>query len=222
MQVLHEPLEVRKEEGFVLLDRPAQGGAKLIALEQWSGALVEVVGSIQGIVAQILIHRTMQLVGARLGHDDHLSPRPFAVLGAVGVAQHVELAHCFDTDQVPARTTRLHVVFRRAGELHAIEQEKVLLWAIARDREIVAGRGIRNSDAAGFLPGEIHDARIERKQKIIAPAIQRQGFYFFLSDQTRDVLRGRVDECNVRLHLHLLGDLADFQAEVGRGILAHD
>ena len=46
MQVLDEPLVVRKEERFVLLDRPDEGGAELIALEKWSGAQVEIIGSV--------------------------------------------------------------------------------------------------------------------------------------------------------------------------------
>jgi len=46
MEVLDEPLVVRKEERFVLLDRPDEGGAELIALEKWSGAQVEIIGSV--------------------------------------------------------------------------------------------------------------------------------------------------------------------------------
>ena len=138
MQVLNESLEVCEKEGLVFLDRPSDGAAELIALKRRRGSLVEIVGSIERVVAQELIDRAVQLIGARLGHDGYLRARPLAVFGAIGVAQYIELAHRLDAQQVLARAARLHVVLRSAGELHAVQQKQVLLRAIAGSREIVA------------------------------------------------------------------------------------
>ena len=80
----------------------------------------------------------MDLVRARLGHDPYLPARPLAVFGAVGVAQHVEFPHRIDAQQLLAGSSGLHVVFRRAGVLDAIQQKQILLRPIAGDREIVS------------------------------------------------------------------------------------
>ena len=93
----------------------------------------------------------MQLVGARLRDDQHLRAGPFAVLRAVGIAQHVEFAHRVHAQQLLAGAAGLHVVFGRAGEFDAVQQEQILLRAIAGDREIIADGRIRNADAAGFF-----------------------------------------------------------------------
>ena len=68
-----------------------------------------------------------------------LRARTLAVFRAVGVAQHVELAHRFHAQQISAGAARLHVVLGRAGELDAVQQKQILLRTIARDGEIVAG-----------------------------------------------------------------------------------
>ena len=106
--------------------------------------------------------------------DQHLRAGTLAVLGAVGIAQHVELPHRVDAQQLLAGAAGLHVVLGRAGEFDAVQQEQILLRPIAGDREIIAGGGIRNADAAGLFPGEIHDAGIQREQFVIAAAVERQ------------------------------------------------
>ena len=81
----------------------------------------------------------MPLVATRLGNDNYLCSRPLAVLCSVGIAQHIELADRFHTDQILTCSTRLHVVFRSACELDTVEQEQILLRTIPRHCEIVAG-----------------------------------------------------------------------------------
>ena len=43
------------------------------------------------------------------------------------------------------------------------KQEEILLWPVARDREIVTIGGIGDADAAGLFPSEIHYAGIEHE-----------------------------------------------------------
>ena len=73
----------------------------------------------------------MKIVASGLSHDQHLRPRPLSVLGAIRIAQHVELAHGVDAQQLLAGAARLHIVLGRAGELDAVEQEQILLRTIA-------------------------------------------------------------------------------------------
>ena len=109
-----------------------------------------------------------------LRDDQHLRARALAVLGAIGIAQHVELAHRIHAQQLLAGAARLHVILGRAGEFDAVQQEEILLRAVALDREIVAAGGIRYADAAGLFPGEIDDAGIERQQFVVAAAVERK------------------------------------------------
>jgi len=63
-----EALVVPEIEGLVLPDRTAHGCTKLVLL-QWLLHLGEIVVSIDGIVAQELPHRTVDMVGARARDD---------------------------------------------------------------------------------------------------------------------------------------------------------
>ena len=65
MQVLTEPLIVRKQEGLILLDRAADRGPELVPLKRRSGSHIEKVGSIEGIIPQIFKDRTVPLVRPR-------------------------------------------------------------------------------------------------------------------------------------------------------------
>src|ERR1022692_4881343 len=61
-------LVVSKEEKPVLEDRTTDRAAKLVPLK-WRGSSSEKVLRVGGIVTKELEERTMELVGARLGHD---------------------------------------------------------------------------------------------------------------------------------------------------------
>ena len=148
--------------------------------------------------------------------------RPLAVFGAVGVAQHIELAHRFHAQQISAGATGLHIVLGSAGEFHAVQQEQILLRPITRHGEIIAGTGVRYSDAAGLFRREIHDAGIERQQQVVAASVQRKRLHFLLTHQAGNILRARIYHRNVVGDLHLLGDLADLEMQVGGRVLSDD
>ena len=151
VKVLAEALVVGEQESAVLLDGPAQRAAELVALVRWHDALGEIIGSVKVVVAQEFKQRTVKLVAARLGDDNYLAARALAVFGAVGIAQDIELPHCIDAQQLLAGAARLHIILRRARVLHTIQQEEILLRAIAGDGEIVPRGRIGNSDAARFF-----------------------------------------------------------------------
>ena len=159
------------------------------------------------------------LIRSRLGHDAYLAARPFTVFGAVRVTQHVEFTHCIDAQQLLAGSSRLHVIFRRAGVLDSVQQKKVLLRPISRHREIVSGGGIRYSDASGLLRGEVDDARVQREQQIVTPPVERKVFHLLLSDQSRDVLGGDGHDGRVPGHLHFFAYRSHPQGQINSRIL---
>ena len=185
MQILAKSLVVAEQECFVLLNWTAESGPELVALIGRSGALIEVIGSIERIVAYEFVHTSVQLVCSRLGDDRNLSTRPLSIFGAIGVAEHVEFANRVHTEQQLARASRLHVIFRRTGKFHAVQQEQILLGPVARDGEVVPDGGVRYSNPSGLLRSEINDSRIQREQFVVAPSVQGQVFYFSFDRPTR-------------------------------------
>lgn len=89
-----------------------------------------------------------------------------------------------------AGTAGLHVVFGGAGEFDTVQQEEILLRAIAHDGEIVADGGIGDADAAGFCPGEVDNAGIEGEEFVVTAAVEWEVFDLFLIDEAGDIRRG--------------------------------
>src|SRR5439155_22404326 len=96
-QGLSQLLVVNEEEQLVLLDRSAEAGAKLVLPERGLDA-VEKVASVESAVAQKLIRRPMQVVGARSAHGMHHGPIA-AELGAVSVRENRELSDSLNTQR---------------------------------------------------------------------------------------------------------------------------
>ena len=157
-----------------------------------------------------------------MGHDDHLAAGPFAVFGAVGVAQDVEFTHGIHAQQLLAGASRLHVVLGSARVLDAIEQEEILLRPIARDGEVVSGRGVGYPDSAGLLRGEIDDAGIQRQQQIVASPVQGKILHLLFPHQAGDVRRGHTHQRRVRVHLNLLAYGSHVQSDIHAGVLPDD
>ena len=222
VQILTEALVIGEHEGLVLQDWSAGRGAKLIPLKRRRGRTrIEVVGGVQGVVAQKLEHRPVRLIRAGLRHDADLAPGLLAVLGAVGVPQDVEFPHRVDAQHLPAGAARRHVVLGRAGELHAVQQKQILLGPVSRHGEHVGGRGIGNADPAGLLPREVHHARIEEREQVVAAAVQRQVLDLLFSHQAGDVPRRGAHRGHFPGHRDLLGDGPDLQADIEVRLLSH-
>src|SRR5579884_183075 len=93
MEMLAESFVVAKQKGPVLADRSSECATELIPRESWHRRSIKEVARIEGAVAQVFVQRTMELVGAGAGNDEHLRTGTLAVLGGVRITQHVELAH---------------------------------------------------------------------------------------------------------------------------------
>src|ERR1700676_637909 len=139
VEMVAEAFVVGEEEGFVALDGPAAGYSELIALKGRGVALIEEVGSIERVVAEEFENGAVPLIGAGLRDDGDLAAGALAVLGAVGIALHVEFADGFDAEKLAAGAAGLHIVFCGAGVFDAVEQEEILLRALTADGKIVAG-----------------------------------------------------------------------------------
>ena len=79
MQVLAEAFIVRENEGLVFLNRAAQRSAELVSLKRRRGTLVEKVGRVESIVAQIFKHRSVPLICSGLRDDRDLAAGMLAI-----------------------------------------------------------------------------------------------------------------------------------------------
>jgi len=154
--------------------------------------LIEIICGIEGGVADEFIGGAVPRVGAGLRGDNDLAARMLSEFGAVRISLDVKFADGINAEELPTGTAGGHVVFGRAGVLDAVEEEDVLLGAIAGHGKIVRGGGIGDAGAAGLLRGEIDDARIEGEKKIEAAAVQGKLLGFLSADQTGDVAGGGV------------------------------
>src|SRR5262249_10085751 len=123
VKALAKAFVVSESECFVLSNWPAEGGPELIPLKRWSVSLIEEVRRVQSVISQKLEERPVQLIAAGLRHDYYLSAGFFAELRAIGIGLHVEFAHCVYSEQLSAGSAGGHVVFRRAGVLHTVQQK---------------------------------------------------------------------------------------------------
>jgi hypothetical protein len=220
VEVLTESFVVAEGEGLVFLERTAEGATELIALERRDGRAIEVVAGIERTVAKEFKGGAMKLVAAALGDDEDLCAGALAVFGGVRVAQHIELADGIDPEQFLTGSARLHIVFSGAGELHTVEEEEILLRAIAGDGEVVADGGIGDADAAGLFRSEVDDAGIESEEQVEASPVQGQVLHLVFADEAGDV-GGRETDCRgIGADGDLLADVADVELEIGRRVLA--
>ena len=81
-----------EQKGPVLSNRSAQGAPELVSSKGRDGALIKEVPRVQFAVPQKLEDGTMNLVGPGLSDDADLPSGPLAVLGGIGVRQHVEFS----------------------------------------------------------------------------------------------------------------------------------
>ncbi len=220
VQMLAEALVIGEEESLVLLHGAAERAAELVALKAGGGSAVEEIAGIRRRCCAGIRRANRAGFGAGLGDDQHLRAGPLAVFGAVGIGEQVEFAHRVDAQQLLAGAAGLHVVFRRAGEFDAVQQEQILLRPVARHHEIVAGGGIGNADAAGLFPGEVDHAGVEREQFVITAAVERQVLHLPLAHQAGNMRGVHVRQFGVAGHGHLLAGLAHAQGQVGGSALA--
>src|SRR5882757_10898022 len=161
----------------------------------------------------------MELVRAGLGRDHNLAAGALAVFRAVGVSQYIELAYRIHAQQLLAGSAWLHVVFRSSGKFNPSQKEQILLRTIPGNRKIVSGGGIRYTGPTRLQCGEINDARVQRKQQIVAAPVERKILYLLLPHQSGDVLGGDVDHRRVSCHLRFFAHDSKTQTDVGAGVL---
>ena len=114
------------------------------------------------------------MIASALRGEHHLRSGPFAILRAIGVAQHVKLFDRVHAQELSADPAGGHIVLGCAGKLHAIQQKDILLRPVTRDCKVV-GVGRVGDTSAAYLGGGIVDhARIQGEQQIEAAAVQRK------------------------------------------------
>ena len=215
-----EPLDERLErpevERLVLCDRPADHRAELMPVEirnRLVGRIEEVL-RIQRRVAIELECRSAHGIGAgpRDGID-HATGGP-AELRRVCVRQDLEFEDGLHAEQhAGGRAGRLVVNIVDVG---AIEQEAALLRPGAVDRNL------RRPAADHVVAGgeRRRDARLQQRQLLERPSVQRQLTNLFVANQSAHRSRRRVDDRRFANDRQLLADPPQLQFHVHDRVLS--
>ncbi len=97
-----------------------------------------------------------------------------------------------------------------------------MLWPVPGNGEVVSRGRIRYSSPARFHPGEIHHARIQRQQQVIAPPVQRKILHLLFPYQAGDVSRRGAHDGRIPSHPHFRCHRAYFQFQIDACFLSHD
>src|SRR5207244_12735422 len=101
---------------------PERGNARV----RRPGLTIKEVPGIEGAVAQKLVRRAVEGIGARLRHDADLSAGTVAELRPVHVRNDIEFPHCLDPEQLSTDAARSRADgVGHAGVFHSILQKDV-------------------------------------------------------------------------------------------------
>ena len=206
---LPEAFPRSEKERLVLMDRSAESGAVLVAVQRVLGA-TEFVGKeirrIEVRVAQVLEDRAVELVGAALGYDAHLGAVAAAELGGGHAGLHGELLHRVGDAEIAQRRPDLGI-----DVTDAVQQEVIGLRPCAGDVE-----------AAALLPGlRRHGARREEREIQVLPRVQRHIGDGARIDHAADGALVAFEQRSYRLYHHALGNIAHFERHLDVRHLVH-
>src|SRR5882672_3549049 len=182
---------VGEKESLVFPDGPAQGGAELVLAELIETRCRQGAGSVQHVVAKILVDGAVQTVGAALGDDVNDAAYRPPELRAVAAVDDPEFFH---------RILRGRRFLNAGGSGHvvrAVDRHKVVVNVLSRERELghgldnhigTAGRGVADGHA-GRQQGEVNEL----------PTVHREAFDFLLIDNGAN-----HDPCGFRQFAHIL------------------
>ena len=184
------PLERSEEVQLVLDDRPAEGAAEIVTAQllfRLVGDLQEVVAGVQRVVAREVEGASLELVVAAARDDVDLGATGLAVLGAVAVAEDLELL-----DGVHRRVHQNRAVGADVVVVRAIHGPQVGGDRAAADGQIGSAEQPLVLDVEEVRGG---DARHQRGQLQEVAPVERQLAHLLAGDHTRDVAADG-------LHLH--------------------
>ncbi len=90
----------------------------------------------------------------------------------------------------------------------------------AGNREHIAHRGIRDSDAARSLSGVIDDAGVQCQKLIVAAPVEREVLHFALANQTLRLGGARVQRRSAPRHGDLFPRLTDLENQIDDSLSA--
>ena len=174
--------EVAEEERPVLHDRAADVAAVLVLIVGRLGGVRlgrEVVDRVEALIAEVVVERAPEAVGARLGRDADRRTRRPAVFSRVRAGDDLELLNRVHRGARHLGGQFLDVL-RDAVVVHAVEEKVVLQGARAMDVD-AAGPAKRRAAALLGVALALH-AGHKRQQIVPVANGQRQVCYLLLRD----------------------------------------
>src|ERR1700730_3150608 len=212
---LFVPLLGEEEEGFVLLDRTADGVAKVVAAKlvlhagcssRKAARLHEGIEGVERVVAAEVVNVAVEVVAAVLGDNADLPASGLPELSAVAIALNLELVNGIDGRKYKDSAVRTDVVV-----MSAVHEPKVGVHRAAADGKVRAALQAFTLGAETFTRG---NARNRKHQLHEVAAIEREFRDLLTINKTRELAVGGFHLNRGSFHSDLLADRAELQRDV--------
>ena len=207
--VLEVPLETSEDEQLVLKDWTADKSAEIIPLQLALGLVVlleEVIRGVERVVTDEVEPATAELVRAAAGHDVDLRAAGAAELGAVAVAENLELLDGFERGVQQHRGVIAEIIV-----VCAVHGPQVSSHTAAADRHVGSSEQPLVLDVEEIV---LAHARHERRQLQEVAPVQRELARLLTADDTRDITADHPDGRGGSLHAHDLCEVPRLEREI--------
>ena len=207
--VLEVPLETSEDEQLVLKDWTADKSAEIIPLQLALGLVVfleEVVRGVERVVTDEVEPAAAELVRAAAGHDVDLRAAGAAELGAVAVAENLELLDGFERGVHQHRGVSAEIVV-----VCTVHGPQVRRHTAAADRQESPSEQPLVLDVEEIV---LAHARHERRQLHEVAPVERELARLLAGDDARDVTADHLDGRGRRLYGHYVVELPRLEREV--------
>src|ERR1019366_5396925 len=200
---------IGKDEGLVFLDRSADSAAKLILAQHIEAGRGENADGVKFVIAQIVVNRTVHVVGATFSDDVHNTGSGSSKFRSVVAVDDPKFLH-----RLLGRRATLDA--RGSGDvIGAVDGNEIVVNVLAGEGKL----GERFDDHVVASRGRVSDGDAGRKQSEIdeLPSVDGKALDFLLINDRAHHGSSGLSNCANILHLDLGLNLAESQREIHIG-----
>ena len=199
-------------------DRTAGRGAELIPPERLRPALIEELACVESVVPEKFEDASVEAVRSSAGDGADDAACGASVFGGVILRQHAEL-----TDGVHAKIVARNAAGRETRvvvNVRAVQQEGLKVPRRAGDRHLCPRTIGHDRGRSRTRAGELRDARLQERQRFVAPSVQRQIANLLVADQSGKLCTRGLHQRHFTSDRQTLRQLSHFGGQIHHRLAA--